>query len=107
MHLTLIAAFLASAGFAKQAEIMDRPVCTVAIHGQFWPSAANADAGVARKLAQCGALEVCTRSGWKYKWKPFSVNVRQLGKTPQEPTPACAATIAAYQGRDGSVSASH
>ena len=97
MHLTLVTALLAAGALAKSSDRVDRPVCTVAIHGQFFPAAANSDAVAARQLAQCGALEICTRSGWKYKWQPVAVNVRQLGKAPQQPTPACAATIAGYQ----------
>ena len=61
-----------------------------AIHGRFWPEAANTDSDAARKLAQCGLLEICTRTTFRYKWQPVTVNVRQLGKSPQEPTPGCA-----------------
>jgi hypothetical protein len=36
---------------------------------------------------------MCTATTWRYKWEPVVVNVRQLGKAPQEPTAACAAVM--------------
>jgi hypothetical protein len=36
---------------------------------------------------------MCTATPWRYKWQPVVVNVRQLGKTPQEPTAACVAVM--------------
>jgi len=98
MHWTLIAALLAAGGLPREIKPMDRPACSAALHGRFWPDAANTDMRAARKLAQCGVLEICTENGRRFKWKPVTVNVRQLGKTPQEPTAACAAVIDEFQG---------
>jgi hypothetical protein len=50
-------------------------------------------------LAQCGSLEVCTAGAWKYRWRPVTVNVRQLGKKPQQPTAECVAVMAEFGGR--------
>ena len=77
-----------------------RPACKASIHGQFWPDAANSDLKAARQLAQCGALEICTTTGWRYKWQPVTVNVRQMGKTPQEPTAACAAVMEQFGAKE-------
>jgi len=68
------------------------------LHGRFWPDAANDDVRAARRLAQCGVLDICTDTGRRYKWRPVAVNVRQLGKTPQAPTPACAAVMDEFGG---------
>jgi hypothetical protein len=73
-----------------------KPACRAAIRGQFWPQAANNDSKVAQKLSQCGALEMCSVTTWRYKWLPVTVNVRQLGKNPQQPTAACAAVMAEF-----------
>ena len=48
--------------------------------GQLWPDEANTDSGVARRTAQTGELEVCSFTGWRYKWKPVSVNYSRLSK---------------------------
>jgi hypothetical protein len=99
MHWALVAALLAAGGVAKVPEAVEKPACGGALHGHYWPEAANTDMRAARKLAQCGALEICTDTGRRYRWKPVTVNVRQLGKTPQEPTPACAAVMAEFGGK--------
>lgn len=91
MKRIVLCLLVAASGLAKEQEpVAARPACRPSIRGHFWPDAANNDSNAARKLAQCGALEICTVSGWRYKWKPVTVNVRQLGKAPQEMTPACA-----------------
>ena len=87
---------MAVSGLPNQTEISRRPACTAAIHGRFWPEAANSDPKAARELSHCGALEMCTTTTWRHKWLPVAVNIRQLGKTRQQPTPACAALIAEY-----------
>jgi hypothetical protein len=97
---TILCGLIAVSVLAKEQEPSRRPACKAAIHGQFWPAAANTDGRTARTLAQCGALEICTTTGWKYKWQPVTVNVRQMGKTPLEPTPACAAAIEEFGGKD-------
>jgi hypothetical protein len=87
---------MAASVLAKDQEPSRRPACKAAIHGQFWPEAANTNSKAARQLAQCGALEICANTRWRYKWQPVTVNVRQLGKSPQEPSAACAAVIEEY-----------
>jgi len=91
---------LAAGALTKESEPIERPVCSAAIHGRLWPTTANTDYGAARKLAQCGSLDICTNTGRRYKWKPVTVNVRQLGKTPQEPTAACVAVMAEFGGKE-------
>jgi len=87
---------MAASVLANQPEVSSKPACRAAIRGQFWPDAANSDPQAARKLSQCGALEMCTATTWRYKWQPVTVNVRQLGKTPQQPTAACVAVMAEF-----------
>ena len=82
----------AASGLAEQPELAKKPACTAANHGRFWPEAANSDTKAARRYSQCGTLEICALGAWKYKWKPLSVNVRQLGKTQKEPSPECVVT---------------
>lgn len=96
MKRTILCVLLAAGGLAKDAETFARPMCSAAIRGRYWPESANSDARAARKLAQCGELDVCTRTVWRYKWESVTVNVRQLGKTPQDPTPACVAVMAEF-----------
>jgi len=98
MHWILMAAMVTAGSLPRGSRPVERPVCSVQLHGKYWPDAANADMRAARKLAQCGALEICTDTGRRYKWKPVTVNVRQLGKTPQEPTAACAALVEEFSG---------
>lgn len=91
MKWSVLCLLVAATGLAGEQEPAAlRPACRASTRGHFWPDAANSDPAAARKLAQCGTLEICTVSGWRYKWKPVTVNVRQLGKAPQELTPACA-----------------
>ena len=87
---------MAAGSLANQPPVSNKPACTADNHGQFWPDAANSDHTVADKLSRCGALEICSGHGRKYQWKLVAVNIRQLGKTPQEPTPECAAIAAEY-----------
>ncbi len=94
MPRILLCVLVAASGLAKEQEpASQKPSCKAAIHGHFWPEVANTDANAARKLAQCGTLEICTSRGWRYKWQPVTVNVGRLGKAPQELTPACASII--------------
>jgi hypothetical protein len=89
---------MAVSGLPNQTKTTRRPACTAAIDGRLWPEAANYHPKAARELSHCGALEMCTTTTWRHKWLPVAVNVRQLGKTPQQPTPACAALLAEYGG---------
>jgi len=92
----IFCALMAVSGLANQPEVPRRPACTAAIRGRFWPDVANSNPKAAGELARCGALDMCTTTNWRHKWLPVAVNVRQLGKTPQQPTPACAAVMAEY-----------
>jgi hypothetical protein len=85
---------LAASGLAVQPPVPGKAVCNAASRGRFWPEIANSDRRIAGKLSQCGVLEMCTMSRWRYKWRPVTVNIRQLGKTPQGPSPECAALMA-------------
>jgi len=90
MHWMLVAAFLVASGIPSHHQQARRPACNAASAGRFWPDQANSDPTAARKLSQCGALEICSASVWKYKWQPATVNIRQLGKSPLPPSPECA-----------------
>ena len=102
MKRIIFCLWIAAGCLAKEPEATQRPACHAAIHGRFWPEAANTDGIAARKLAQCGALDICTTTGWRYKWQPVTVNVRQLGKTPQEPSQACVAVLEEFGGKASS-----
>jgi hypothetical protein len=97
MKRIILCLLVAACGLAKEQEpTVQRPACRASNRGQFWPQAANSDPKAARALSQCGSLEICTTTTWKYKWQPVTVNVRQLGKTPQQPTAACAAVMSEF-----------
>ena len=85
---------IAATALANEPQASKKPACNAQLRGHFWPEAANSDPQLARKLSQCGELEICSMATWKYKWRPVAVNVRQLGKTPQQPTAACSALMA-------------
>jgi len=87
---------LAASGLANQSSIATKPACNSSLRGHFWPAAADSDPKLARRLSQCGSLEVCSVGRFRYKWQPVTVNVRQLGKSRQDPTPECAALIAQF-----------
>ena len=89
---------LAARAIALGSTPPERPVCSAEIHGSFWPEAANRNGRAARELSHCGALEICTSKGRRYRWQAVTVNVRQLGKMPQQPTAACAAVITEFGG---------
>ena len=93
MKRLIVCVLVAAAGLAEQPQLPGKAACNAATRGRFWPEAANGDPQAARKLSQCGSLELCTVSSWRYKWRPVTVNVRQLGKGPHEPTAACAALM--------------
>jgi hypothetical protein len=96
MKRIILCVLVAASGLAKEPDAIQKPACKAALHGKFWPDAANTDVKAAGRLAQCGALEICTTTGWRYKWQPVTVNVRQLGKSPQDPTPACVRVMEEY-----------
>jgi hypothetical protein len=87
---------LCAIGLAEQPQASKKPACNAAMRGRFWPDQANSNPQAVRELSRCGALDICTGGNWRYRWRPVTVNVRQLGKTPQEPTAACAAVIAQF-----------
>jgi len=70
-----------------------KPQCGSRNQGEFWPDAANTDRELRSKLNHCGQLEICTYQVWRYKWKPVSVHVSQLGKTPQPVSAECSAVM--------------
>ena len=72
---------------ASAADDPKKPACNSANGGRFWPDAANTDPALARRMARCGNLEICTFTGWRYKWQSATVNVRQLAKA--SPAPGC------------------
>jgi hypothetical protein len=96
----ILCVLVAAVGLAEQPRVAGKPVCNASARGRLWPEAANGDPRTARKLLQCGSLEMCTLGTFRYKWRPVAVNVRQLGKTPQGPTAECAALMAPVAGRD-------
>ncbi|MGP8243148.1 MAG: hypothetical protein ACLQVN_01355 [Bryobacteraceae bacterium] len=55
-----------------------KPVCNAKTAGQFWPAAAESDAGARRRLAQDGDLEMCVCHNWRYRWRPLTVNVHRM-----------------------------
>ena len=77
MKLTAVLSLFCSFVFAGEAE---RPVCNAQTHGQFWPTEANGSRDALRTLLQQGQLQMCTYGTWKYKWRPMSVNVRDLAR---------------------------
>jgi hypothetical protein len=69
----------------------EKPACTAANHGRFWPEAANASPEAARRLSRCGALQMCIVVRHRYRWEPLSVHVSQAGRKHPEPAAACLA----------------
>ena len=98
MHWILLAALMTTREPAQGPKRVHRQACSAAFHGRFWPDSANTDMGVARRLAQCGGLEICTQTGRHFKWSAVTVNIRQLGTTPLEPTSECTALVARIDG---------
>lgn len=77
MKYAIALAVLCSCTFA---ETNDRPACTSQHLGRFWPVEANTDSALARRLTQTGELQICTRSGIRYKWEHISVNFKVLAE---------------------------
>jgi hypothetical protein len=71
----------------------ERLACNSETIGQLWPSQANGNNRLTRKLFNCGELQVCTRGRWKYRWSPLSVRVDQLSGGSKVAPPACTALI--------------
>ena len=91
---------MAAVAMAEQQSLPARPACNAASRGRFWPVAANSDPKAMRQLSQCGSLEICSLGMWRYRWKPVAVNIRQMGKTPLEPTAECSALMTEMNQRD-------
>ena len=102
MKRLILCVLIAASGLAEQPQAAKKAACNAAARGKFWPEEANADPRTARKLSQCGSLEVCTVSSWRYKWRPVAVNVHQLGKGPHAPSAECAALVAESTNRASS-----
>lgn len=49
----------------------ERPHCDASLAGRFWPESANENAALRRKAARDGTLEVCSKSRFRYMWKPL------------------------------------
>ncbi len=75
------------------AEDAGRPQCNSRRSGELWPRIANFDPALRSKLNHCGQLQMCSLQIWRYKWKPVSVHVSQLGKAPQPVSAACQAVM--------------
>ena len=71
----------------------EKPQCNSRRQGELWPRVANVDSALRAKLNHCGQLEMCSFRVWRYRWMPVSVNVSQLGKTPQPVSPECQAVM--------------
>lgn len=87
--LTLL---LATAALADDAltQTKERPYCGHDNTGQVWPAPADRDA--------CAEIQICTRRGFIYRWKPATVHITQLAKDPKQRTP-CETTASNKKGR--------
>jgi len=72
--LLICAALLACVGVA----LAEQPRCNKDELGKFWPEEANKNPVLAMQLARNGDLQVCSRSGWHYRWMQPAVRVDQL-----------------------------
>jgi hypothetical protein len=72
--LSICTAMLASVGLA----FADQPPCGKDELGRFWPDKADKNPVLAMQLARNGDLQVCSRSGWHYRWMQPAVRVDQL-----------------------------
>jgi hypothetical protein len=93
----IIGVLMFASSIGSHPDVARKPACNASIRGQFWPQAANSNAKAATELSHCGALEMCTTTTWKYKWRAVTVNIRQLGKTPQQPTAGCLAVMTEFR----------
>lgn len=71
----LLSLLLTSVAFGQSD---DRPACNKANRARFWPDAANTDRAVLSRATQEGTLEMCTVSGWRYRWEPVAVTWKSL-----------------------------
>lgn len=72
----------------------ERPACSSALEGQFWPLQANSDRKLASKLARCGQLDMCSRGMFRYRWRSMTVRVDQLSRKAELKAPAgCDASV--------------
>jgi hypothetical protein len=80
MRLIVLAVWLVGAAVAADdfspMVTSEPPKCEKATRTLFWPEEANSDARAALRLAREGKLLICTRSTWKYGWRPVAVNLR-------------------------------
>lgn len=60
------------------AEDSPRPTCNSENTGKMWPDAANHDRKALVRLARCGELQMCVRSGKKFRWELLTVRIDQL-----------------------------
>src|ERR1700731_4502308 len=73
-----------------------QPACNAQNYGRMWPEPANHNPKLVTKLSQCGELQICSRSSWRYRWKSLTVRIDQLqrGKPKPPRTAACEAVLA-------------
>jgi hypothetical protein len=76
----VIYALLLPAAASPNAIEPERPACSSALEGQFWPLRANSDRKLASRLAHCGQLDICSRGTFKFRWRPLTVRVDQLSR---------------------------
>jgi hypothetical protein len=71
---------LLSLALASVAAEREKPRCTAANQGEFWPEQANHDARIRRAAAQSGELEICSAYAvwtWRYRWQRATIGVRR------------------------------
>jgi hypothetical protein len=84
-----IALILAAGSCLCLASDDSKPACNAENLGQLWPEAANSDPKLRQKMARCGELEHCTRSGRRrYQWESLTVRIDQLPGGSKLPKPA-------------------
>jgi len=73
---------IAGLGIAASAEqpAPERPACTAATVGRFWPEEANDNPKFVAALMPYGLPEICNYHKKSYRWRSYSVSVEQLRK---------------------------
>jgi hypothetical protein len=82
----LKSAVLLLCGLVCFADETAKPPCNAQNIGDLWPEQVNSDA----RRKGCEQVFVCSPAEWKYRWKPVTVHVSQLGKGPKRNIPGCA-----------------
>ena len=66
----------------------EKPPCNARNIGELWPEQVYSDA----RRNRCEQVFICSPAEWKYRWKPLTVHVSQLGKSLKRDDPACSKT---------------